>query len=585
MGPTSQPQLLDSARHLDWLPGETVYSLASRHHRLSGNLRPDRTARQLFGHARGGYPHDLPAGLDHLADSFGGRLGDARRIALDHTILPAFLVARPAADWSTALSSMRSPRLGSLKAQLGLMASGFGAICDLKACSACLAADIAKYGTPYWHVEHQVPGVWICSAHHEWLLVSIASRARQGRFDWRLPEALDLTLPPGLAGDMGDKQLAAIHRLSQFSLEAASTTDRSILAGDNVCDALRRGMARAGWISKSGRLATSAIATDLKSKFSALSALPEWAADSPSEATCVSRVRDILNAHGQGHPLKLLVVTSCIFDSWSDFLAELEIQGTEVEGKNQPEEKDPELSDTRAEFLEAASGVGSVTALARRFNIAVRTAQGWLADEGRATPKRPSKISGSVLRRLTEGLAAGNDPSALAEETNLSESSVRRVLGTTVGLRDEWVAAKHHAVRAEVRERWGAALSIGSPGGPKLARGIDPGAYAWLYRHDRGWLIQSNVRQKQPSSGNHRVLNWGARDLALSEVCRHAANDLAEQNRKERITLVDLVRVVPELRTKLCKLDRLPLTLSAIRAVVQAPAQQLPLELVDARKQ
>jgi hypothetical protein len=579
MGPKSQPQLLDSAKHLDWLPDETVYSLASRHHTLSGNIRPDRTSLQLFGHARGGYPHDLPAGLDHLAASFDGRLGDARRIALEHTILSAFLVARPAVDWNTALSAMRSPRLGSLKAQFGLLASGFGAICDLKACSICMAADTAKYGTPYWHVEHQVPGVWICNAHQEWLLVSIASRARQGRFDWRLPEASDLTLPPGLAGDLGDKQLTAIHRLSQLSLEAASMADRSILAGDNVGDALRRGMGRAGWISKSGRLATSAIATELKSTISALSALPDWAADSASEATCVSRVRDVLNAPGQGHPLKLLVVTSCLFDSWSDFLADLEVQGTEIEGKKQSEEKDQELSDTRAEFLEAANGVGSVTALARKFNIAIRTAQSWLAAEGRTTPKRPSKISGSVLLRLTEGLAAGNDPSALAEETKLSESSVRRVLGTTVGLKDKWVAAQQHAVRTEIRERWVFALSVVSPGGPKITRGIDPGAYAWLYRNDREWLIQSNARQQQPRSGNNRRLDWGARDLALSDACRIAANDLIERDHRARITLMDLFRVVPELRTKLCKIDRLPLTLSVIQAALQASAQQLPLGL------
>jgi hypothetical protein len=121
-----------------------------------------------------------------------------------------------------------------------------------------------------------------------------------------------------------------------------------------------------------------------------------------------------------------------------------------------------------------------------------------------------------------------------------------------------------------------------SPGGPKLARRIDPGAYAWLFRNDREWLAQSNARHRQPPLGNRRQLDWAARDLALSVACQTAAKDLIEKKRQARITLTDLVKVVPELRTKLGKIHRLPLTLSVIQAALQASAQQLPLGLVPA---
>lgn len=478
MGPTSQPQLLASARHLDWLPSETVYSLASRHHRISGNLRPDRTARQLFGHARGGYPHDLPAGLDHLAAVFEGQLGDARRIALAHTVLPAFLVARPEADWATALSSMRSPRLGSLKAQFGLLASGFSAICELKACLDCISEDTAQHGTAYWRVEHQMPGVWVCGRHQTWLLFSISNRARQGRFEWSLPEESDLTLPPGLTSHVNEWQLASINRLTRFSQESAAMAEKPANSGEAFAGALRRGMIRAGWISTSGRLATATVGKGLKSTITALSALPEWAADNPSEATCISRVRSVLSKPGQGHPLKLLVVASCLFESWSDFLGEAKREETATGRSELVEEKRLHSQDIRAELLKAAEGGASATELAGEFNIAVKTAQAWLAQEGRSTPRRPSKISGTALLRLTQGLCAGTDPSTLAEETGLSESSVRRVLGTTVGLKSKWLEARGRALLQQSRARWLTALSVAAPGGPKLARDLDPGAYA-----------------------------------------------------------------------------------------------------------
>nr|WP_245593751.1 TnsD family Tn7-like transposition protein [Arenimonas malthae] len=342
-------------------------------------------------------------------------------------------------------------------------------------------------------------------------------------------------------------------------------------------------MIRAGWISTSGRLATAAVGKGLKSAITALSALPEWTADTPSEATCISRVRSVLSEPGQGHPLKLLIVASCLFESWSDFLDEAKREETATRRSELAEEKRFRAQDIRGDFLKAAQRAASVTELAKEFNIAVRTAQTWLADEGRSTPRRPSKILGAALLRLTQGLSAGADPSSLAEETGLSESSVRRVLGTTVGLKGKWLDAKGRALRQQNRARWLAALSVAAPGGPKLARDLDPSAYAWLYRNDREWLAKKNSHLRLPASGNRRALDWDARDRALCKACRLAANELATRNRGARVALVDLVRVVPDLRTKICKLDRLPLTRSAIQDAVRGDVQQLPLELVDAR--
>lgn len=72
---------------LQWLPGETLFSLVSRLHRLGGHRLADQTADVLFGRRRMGYQHDFPSGLHEFERSTAGLLGDVRTIALERTLL------------------------------------------------------------------------------------------------------------------------------------------------------------------------------------------------------------------------------------------------------------------------------------------------------------------------------------------------------------------------------------------------------------------------------------------------------------------------------------------------------------------
>ncbi len=49
---------------LPWLPGETLFSLPSRHHRLWGHGLSSRSTEIMFGGTRMGTHHDFPIGLD-----------------------------------------------------------------------------------------------------------------------------------------------------------------------------------------------------------------------------------------------------------------------------------------------------------------------------------------------------------------------------------------------------------------------------------------------------------------------------------------------------------------------------------------
>lgn len=52
---------------LPWLPGETLFSLCSRQHRLWGYSLSSRSTEIMFGGKRLGTQHDFPSGLDAFA--------------------------------------------------------------------------------------------------------------------------------------------------------------------------------------------------------------------------------------------------------------------------------------------------------------------------------------------------------------------------------------------------------------------------------------------------------------------------------------------------------------------------------------
>lgn len=71
---------------LSWLPGETLFSLCSRHHRLWGYATSSRSTQILFGHRRAGMQQDLPSSLAEFAGRTDGGFGSAEELARLRTL-------------------------------------------------------------------------------------------------------------------------------------------------------------------------------------------------------------------------------------------------------------------------------------------------------------------------------------------------------------------------------------------------------------------------------------------------------------------------------------------------------------------
>ena len=567
-------ELFESLHPTKWLDGETLFSLCSRHHRLSGNRLAANTCRQLFGHATRGAAHDFPSRVDAFAEQAQGQLGTPATIIREHTILPYYLPFRPPDQAQRAVEAMRGDAIGSLKFQLGLLTSRFRANHPLKACFQCMRADRERWSTPYWHVQHQLPGVWVCPVHGEPLWMSSFKATGVGRFQWFLPDATQL-VAQGAESLRADGPLSDLARaaIALWSMPAGSR-----IAPEHACRAYRHALRVRGLIrgAGQGRLRLKDIGTEYAAHVAPLRQIDELnALPSSPDAAAREVARMGYEPRGGTHPLRQLTMIGWLFGDFASFTSccrdLAERPSNECRGPDQllatAQQQPHPLRDRLLELVESGT---SVSAAARQLGIDPATGMAWAASAGVSTPKRPSVIKGDLRLRMVAALEKGADKGGVARLGGVSIESVTRLLRTEVEVRERWLCARRQHAMLEARRTWLRVMNANPLSGIKAVRLLEPAAYAWLYRNDKAWLDAQAKRMRLPKRTIATRVDWSARDQALADAVRREALALASIHPGTRIKLWQIYQRLPELKAKLAYLDRLPLTRRAIDEAISA---------------
>lgn len=167
-------------------PDEIIYSGIARYHQISGNTAQKQTVRDLFGERLVCATVDLPSHLGSLAR----RIGDTytvEELIQRHTLYPYYTsyVSEEKAEELYRLMAEGTDR-GEVHVSLGLPASTIKLPANLRYCRGCYRDDVKKYGEPYWHRPHQLPGVLACPIHKMWLSNSaIPYTTREQKFGFQ----------------------------------------------------------------------------------------------------------------------------------------------------------------------------------------------------------------------------------------------------------------------------------------------------------------------------------------------------------------------------------------------------------------
>ncbi|WP_324779776.1 TnsD family Tn7-like transposition protein [Thiobacillus sedimenti] len=569
----SSYDLFSERAPVEWLPGETLYSLCSRYHTLSGNHLASTTCNQLFGHPRQGCAHDFPSRIRTFAERTRGQLGTAENIIRGRTLLPFYLPFQEAETARAAVATLAGSSIGSLKYQLGLTASRFRANHPLKICLDCYEEDIRRYGVAYWHLEHQWPGVALCTKHQRFLTYSNLKATGVLRFQWVLPHTSHLanasrsnefTGPIGLLANAAI-MLAGLPSSTHFDPTMAAKAYRSELKNRNLL------------VGRSERLKAGEVGCQYREFLAAFSGISELRGLPCTPKAAYEEVAKLISGVGrQLHPIRHLALVCWLFRDLEGFI----VRYTQVsKGQQKPSTGEIHASTTKLEnpmqqeFKRLLIEGQSISGASKNLGVAIATGEAWAANAGLSINKRPKSIRGETKKNMVAALKRGVSKEKVAEIGGVSVSSITRLLRTEAGLQSAWHRALMDEKRRAARMAWQKIAKKNPHAGIKALRLLEPAAYAWLYRNDREWLNEEVSRLPRAPRVGRMSADWVARDAHLASQITAAGLRISERLGGKSVKLWHLYQELPDLKPKLARLDRLPATSAAIRRVLEASAE------------
>jgi hypothetical protein len=557
--------------YLDWLPDETVFSLCSRFHVISGHSAAHQTTRAIFQHHRTGSAHDLPSRLEYFAARFDGRLGSAREISVHRTILPFYLLFRSAYDREMAITTLCSADRANIKYRLGLLTSNQGASHPLKACSECIKYDGLKFGCSYWHVSHQLPGSAFCLKHQLPLIIAKDKTYGFHRFQWILPHNAKYNAdePPQNEGMYRYIEYQQFLQCYANAATAGKQFERSVVG--QCCDNQIRGY---GFVrGKDLRMTDwAACVNDFLGWLAPLYQSPyiENVPDSEKKALlCLQRTVRPKNSYT--HPLNTLLVLCWLFRSWRAFACEyLKLSNNGgMDAIPSTTRTKPNNSEVRQLALKLLDSGSTARATATSVGVDTQTVICWGKAAGISLSTKPhhAKLAGMEMAKAM--LSDGVEKSEIEKKSKISHPTINRLLRSDPDLQQCWEKTRLERRRNENRNKWLEASQENPTFTTKHIRLILPEIYAWLYRNDRDWLLEYNETINVGSTGNNSFIRWDDRDYEYANQIKKAAYDFSVNSPGIKISRHELLRKVPNLAKKLRYLSRLPLTNKAFEAVIK----------------
>lgn len=147
-------------------PDELLYSILARFAKICFENNPQGLNKTLFNYQRLRATIDLPGFIEQLSQKTFHLLGlDASQIINLHTLLPFYrcIIAENVADNIENL--MKSNYAGDIHSKTGINTSSLSRSRFPKYCKQCVNTELEKNGEAYWHRAHQLPGIIICPTH------------------------------------------------------------------------------------------------------------------------------------------------------------------------------------------------------------------------------------------------------------------------------------------------------------------------------------------------------------------------------------------------------------------------------------
>nr|WP_255358206.1 TnsD family transposase [Pseudorhodoferax sp. Leaf274] len=492
---------LSSTRPLDRWPlklptlqcEETLYSWCATYHRRSMGVSALATSQALFGSKYAALRHDFPSHVAQFETATEGAFGNARQVALRHTLLGYFLPFSSRDFAEDILTRVTSGAVPDLKMRLGIPASGIRGYHPLKFCKRCVAQDVEKFGWAIWRIPHQPPSTLVCSRHQRPLVLTWNTASPVHRRSWLLPDepATDHRAEVKVGGKRADNLLQRMAAISAHAQTLAPGAWRHA----RLVAVYRHWAKLHGALSPGGSVRHGAIFETLLSDFrivqSAFQGLAFGACTLDLAAILANTTRW---GSTSAHPLKHIALLAAMFESAEDAIRAVEADGNPSTDEPRLEERqdrtDVELS-RRDQFVHLVRGGATIRSAATSVGVTTTTGVRWAHINSLHFPSRAKHLRTGQLEAIRNELRAGVERKIVAARNEVSLTTIHRLLSAEHELRDQWANARHAMARAANRTAWLNLLRKHPGASAKTLRKLPSNGWAWLYRHDKSWLSSS----------------------------------------------------------------------------------------------
>ncbi|HIF5941956.1 TPA: TnsD family Tn7-like transposition protein [Vibrio parahaemolyticus] len=522
------------------IEGESVFSLAARHHVVSPYNSLREKNRALFGRPDIKLNPQLPCSLSMISL----KMSIPIHYLLNHgTIYPLISATIHHEKDKNALSHAMLSNCGtSVMALSRLVSCRLKLGNTLKYCPECLTQDESQYGCGIWHTNHQLAGVTVCPKHATWLL-NISLNA----------DGLNKRIEPPPSQFVGFKPSPepppiTATKLSLFLSELSSLAqDDSTLA---LSDPHMTWLDEGHYLTSEKHIRLEKLSREFNHYWSALFKLGVL----PNQLSDISYVRNLVKPDRNMHYIKHALLGMLFTDSPKEYYskpAALDTTPAPIQNNAPSTEDADEVATLLKKELSLRSvakatghSMGFLAALAQRNGITVK--------------HRFKQLSNSLVDRILKLAFRGFHRRDIAKSCGVSVATVEQQINSMSGLaawrKRLWFCQKRNLCRQTLKS-----IISQKPTITRTEIKRSSSCYMWLFRYDKDWLSQHLPKRVAPTF--HPSIDW-------DQVDRKLAKQIRQQVKSAR-SISHVERQVDSQHSLMKNRKRLPLSIRQAEKIVK----------------
>ncbi|MBF0719106.1 TniQ family protein [Staphylococcus sciuri] len=542
-------------------PDELLYSWFARYHDHSGNTSSKQTMKELFGNmssvAVADFPNNLEAFYKNISHFNPPNIND---LVTNHTLYNYYTAFQSDVMKSRAFNYITNGgKPGAIHMFLGIVASTIKNWHYLRFCPSCVQQDRERYGEAYWHMSHQLPKVFYCYLHQEFLHDSTIEFRNPHKHEFISVEKTEL-LSPCLITVFSPKLEQQLKKLSDESINLIRYAENTQI--QDFSQIYKYLMQVNGYANHFGKVHQQYFTQQFKKYYrEEFLALVDCNFDEHSDTAWL---RNIVRKHRKAfHPVQHLLLIQFLNVSFKDLENYL---GKKYEAFGQAPYYclNPAADHYKKRVI---SNVAITTCTDTRKPVGtfscdcgfVYSRRGPDIDKSDALKVGRIKDFGPVWQtKLMQLVTSELSPYRIAQLLDCDYATVKKYMSISKGEpSNHSEQLMDSSIQKEIE--WINLVETYSDYTVTQLRKINPALYAWHYRNNRDWLKENSPRIKGKVTSNNRV-DWEKRDLEILRLVKKAIKDLYAIEKPIYVNKSRVAKKMGQLSSLEKQLDKLPKT-------------------------